>query len=124
MSLRMSLRKHAIQAPDKRRAGTKCQTVGEDREKNRDEARDGKAGHHRVTNVLLAHHAAVKQPEARYCHHQYKRDRREHPRSIAGIGCALFETLPPQTGGPAVLRERDVTECKTENRGPQESSHD
>src|SRR5712691_10064802 len=116
--------KHAIQAPDKGRACAKRHSVGEEREKNCDEARDGKAGHYRVANVLLAHHAAIKQSEARDCHHQYERDRREHPCRVAGIRCAIFENLGAADWRGRVLCERDVTECKIENRGPQESSHE
>jgi hypothetical protein len=87
-------------------------------------ASNGKAGHHRVANVLLAHHAAIEQPEAWDCHRQYKRDRREHPRGVARIGSALFENLGAAGWRGRLLCERDVTEYKTENRGPQKSSHE
>jgi len=102
--------KHAIQAPDKGRAGAKRHAVGEEREKNRDEACDGEAGHHGVANVLLAHHAAIEQPEAGDRHHQDERDRGEHPRGVARIGRALLEDLAAADWRGRVFRERDVSE--------------
>ena len=46
-------------------------------------------------HVLLAHHAAVEQRQARHGHHQHQRRRRQHPGGVAGI-----------QGGRLVLRER------------------
>ena len=118
------LQEHAIQAPDKGRAGAKRHAVGDEREEYRDEAGDRKAGHHRVADVLLAHHAAIEQSEARDCHHQYKRDRRQHPGGVAGIGRAVFEDLAAAGRRSRVFRESDVTEQHKEKRDPQESNYE
>ena len=48
--------------------------VGADHPEDRDQARDGETRHHGVAHVLLAHHAAVEQAEARDGHHQDERN--------------------------------------------------
>ena len=118
------LQEHPIQAPDERRASAKRHAVGKEREQNGDEAGDSKAGHHRVAHVLLAHHAAIEQSETRNGHHQYERNRRQHPCGIAGVGRALLENLATAGRRSRVFREGDVTEQYAEKRDPQESNHE
>ncbi len=104
------LEEHAIQAADKGRAGAKRHAVGDEREKDRDEAGDGETGHHGVADVLLAHHAAIEQPKARDRHHQDECDGSEHPCGVAGIGSALLENLAPAGWRARVFSECDVTQ--------------
>ena len=87
------LQEGAVEPADEGRAGAEGHAVGADRPEHRDQAGDGEARHHGVADVLLAHHAAVEQAEARHRHHQHQRHRGEHPGGVAGIGRALLERL-------------------------------
>ncbi len=65
------------------------QRVGDHSVDDRHQAGDGEAGHHRVADVLLAHHAAVEEPEAGDRHHQHERDRGQHPSRVAAARRAV-----------------------------------
>ena len=63
VSLRNALKEGAVQSANERLAGAERETVGDDREKHRDQAGDRETGHHGVANIFLAHQAAIKQSE-------------------------------------------------------------
>ena len=89
MSLRMPWRNSATESADERRAGGEGQRVGDDGVDHRHQAGDGEARHHRVADVLLAHHAAVEEPETRDRHHQHERHRGQHPGRVAAARRAI-----------------------------------
>ena len=65
--------------------------IADDHPEHRHEAGDGEALHDRGEHVLLAHHAAVEQAEARDGHHQHESGRGEHPGGVAGIRLTVGE---------------------------------
>ena len=69
-----ALQERATEPAEEWSAGGEREAVGDDRVEDRDQTRDGEARHHGVAHVLLAHHAAVEQAEARDGHHQHERD--------------------------------------------------
>ena len=96
MSLRMPCRKARSNPPMNQRAAAERQAVGEEQPQDADQAGDGEARHHGVADVLLAHHAAVEQGEARNGHHQHDGHRGQHPGGVAGIGRAFVRVLASQ----------------------------
>jgi hypothetical protein len=65
----------------------------------REEARGGKTRYHRVADVLLAYHATIEQPEARYeGHHQHQGYRRQHPAVSPELGEQFSSVLGSQAG--------------------------
>ncbi len=118
------LEEHPIEPADERRAGAKRHAVGQDSEQDGDETSNREARHHGVANILLAHHAAVEQPEARDRHHQHQRDGCQHPRGVAGIGRTFFEYLAAAGRRPGgIFRQGDISEYETEKRYPQQNNH-
>ena len=91
MSLRMPCRKARLSPPMNGVPPREGQAVGDERVQHGDEAGDGEARHHGVADVLLAHHAAVEQAEARDRHHQHERHRGQHPGGVAAARRAVGE---------------------------------
>ena len=88
----MFCRNARLKPPMNGSAGGERQAVGDDRVDHRDQRRDREAGHDGVADVLLAHHAAVEQAEARDGHHQHERDGGQHPGGVAARGRAVRQT--------------------------------
>ena len=59
--------------------------VAGDHPDHRDQAADGEGLHQGRKDVLLAHHAAIEQREARDGHHQHERGAAQHPGGVAGV---------------------------------------
>jgi hypothetical protein len=113
------LEEHAVEPADEGRAGAERHAVGEGRKQDGNKAGDGKAGHHGVADILLAHHAAIEQAEPRHRHHQDQRDRSQHPRSVAGIRRALLQYLAAAGGRTRILGKGGAAQSKPEKRDSQ-----
>ena len=77
-------------------AGGEGEAVADDHPQHGDEAGDREALHDRGEHVLLAHHAAVEQREARDRHQQDERRRCQHPGRVAAVDS--WEPAPPGPG--------------------------
>ena len=84
-----ALQERAAQSADERGAGGEGHRVGDDRVHHRHDTGNGEARHHGVADVLLAHHAAVEEPETRDRHHQHERHRGQHPCRVAAARRAI-----------------------------------
>ncbi len=101
------LQERATEAADECASGCERQAVGDDGVDHRDQAGDRKARHHGVADVLLAHHAAVEEPEAGNRHHQDESDRGEHPRGVAAGRGAIGHDRRDRGDGGEFIRLGD-----------------
>ena len=83
------MQERAAQSADERSAPGERQRVGSNGVDHRNQSGDSEARHHGVADVLLAHHAAVEEPEPRDRHHEHERDRRQHPGCVAAAWRAV-----------------------------------
>ena len=82
------------QAPDEAIAGTKRKAVADQAPDHSHDSHERKTLHHGGEHVLLAHQSAIKQSEARACHHQHQRRTHKHPGIVSrtlGFGHGLFK---------------------------------
>ena len=91
---RQPAQEDAAQAADDGAARREGEAVADDQPEHRDQAGDGEALHDRGEHVLLAHHAAVEQRQARNGHHQHERRRGQHPGGVAGVELGLLVGAP------------------------------
>ena len=102
-----ALQESAAQSADERRAGRERQRIGDEGVHHRHKAGDGEAGHHRVADILLAHHAAIEEPETRDRHHQHERHRGQHPCRVAAARRAIRQDGRDRGDGGEFVGFRD-----------------
>ena len=119
VSLPMPAKKHSVETADVgvvEVVGVRSegQRVGDDHPEHRHQARGDERLHQHREHVLLAHHAAVEEGEARDGHHQHERHGGEHPGGVAGV--ELRRRRPRGVLQRRVLRK--ARQCRSTRKVP------